>query len=105
MDFPYTDQLMSRKRPALVLALHPVDERFAVAWILMITSARHSRWPGDVAVTDLVGAGLSRPCCVRTEKIATVETRFIDAIGRLAAADRAAVMQQLHRLLGPVMST
>jgi mRNA interferase MazF len=104
VDFPYADLLVSRKRPALVLANYAVHARFSVAWVLMITSARHSRWPGDVAVTDLAGAGVSRPCFVRTEKIATIDSRFIGLIGSLAPADRADVARQLHRLLGSVMA-
>ena len=104
VDFPYADQAMSRKRPALVLATYAVQARFSVAWLLMITSARHSRWPGDVAVTDLARAGVSRPCYVRTEKIATVDARFIDLIGHLTPADCVEVRGHFDRLLGPVLS-
>ena len=103
VDFPYADQPASRRRPALVLAVHAVQEQYSIAWVLMITSARHSRWPGDVPVTDLAEAGVSRPCFVRTEKIATIDTRFVDVIGSLANLDYIEVISRLHRLLGPVM--
>lgn len=104
MDFPYADKSVSRRRPALVLALFNVETQVSLAWVLMITSARHSQWPGDVAVTDLVQSGVSHPCYVRTEKIATVDLRFTAMIGRLAAADRSAVRRRLQRLLGPVLA-
>jgi mRNA interferase MazF len=54
----------------------------------MITSAAHAPWPGDTPLTDLVSAGLPRPCLARL-KIFTLDNRFIlRRIGTLGAADR-----------------
>jgi mRNA interferase MazF len=104
IDFPYADQPVARKRPALVVGVHDVDERFAVLWVLMITSAKHRMWPRDVAISDLAAAGLSQACFVRTEKIATVDSRFASRIGQFALQDRALVTQHLRSLLGDVLS-
>ena len=104
VDFSYADQPISRRRPALVLLTCSVESWVALAWVLMITSARHSRGAGDVALTDLAQAGLPRPCYVRTAKIATVDLRFVEAVGRLSAADCAAVKSELHGLLRPVLA-
>jgi mRNA interferase MazF len=103
VEFPYVDQLTSKRRPALVLATHAVHERFSLIWVLMITSARHSMCPGDVSITDLATAGVSRACFVRTEKIATVDARYVEAIGRLTPRDCAEVTKHLRRLLDPIM--
>ena len=103
VEFPYADQVVSRKRPALVVGSYEVDLRFSVLWVLMITSARHRMWPRDVAIADLAAAGVSRPCFVRTEKIATVDSRFATALGRLQMQDRALVTQHLHSLLQDVL--
>jgi mRNA interferase MazF len=56
-----------------------------------ITSARHSRWPGDRTIAGLKSAGLSAPCVVRL-KLFTLDNRLlIRKIGRLGGEDRAAV--------------
>jgi mRNA interferase MazF len=103
VEFPYADQTVSRKRPALVVASHEVDQRFSVLWVLMITSARHRMWPRDVAIADLAAAGVSRPCLVRTAKMATVDSRFATTLGRLPGQDRALVAQHLRSLLQDVL--
>ena len=98
VEFPYGDQLMTRRRPALVIAAPEVHERFAVLWVLMITSARHQMWPGDVAISDLAAVGLSRASFIRSEKVATVDARLAAPIGRLAAMDRAEVTTRLRTM-------
>ena len=101
--FPYADRPLRRNRPSLVIATPEVHERFAVLWVLMITSAEHAAWPGDVAISDLNEAGLPVPCFVRTEKIATIDARFAEPAGRLASRDRPNITRCLRGLLGPVL--
>jgi mRNA interferase MazF len=103
IEFPYADQVASRRRPALVVGIPEINLRFSVLWVLMITSARHRMWPRDVAIADLAAAGLSRPCFVRTEKIATVDARFATALGRLQSPERVLVAQHLRSLLQEVL--
>ena len=103
VDFPFADSDRSRRRPALVVALSDVDPRFSVAWVLMITTAGHSRWPGDAILQDWDAAGLPRPCCVRTAKIATIDTNAIASVGRLSAPDRANVAGKLQAILSAAL--
>jgi|SRR5271165_5228081 len=105
VEFPYADQLVTRRRPALVIATPEVHEWFAVLWVLMITSARHQMWPGDVAVADLPAAGLSRACFVRSEKVATVDARIATPIGHLAAMDRANVTTHLRAMFEDLLES
>ena len=65
----------------------------------MITSARNRGWPGDVPIDDLAEAGLPVPSLVRTEKIATIDARDAETIGRLAPAMRAPVSAHIRRML------
>jgi hypothetical protein len=69
----------------------------------MITSAERAAWPGDVAITNLEEAGLFIPCFVRTEKIATVDTRFAEGVGRLVPDDRPKVANFLREMLRPTL--
>jgi mRNA interferase MazF len=60
----------------------------------MITSAENRGWPGDVEfVANYSAAGLPAPSLIRTAKVATVEARHVEPIGR---ADRA-VMERVDR--------
>jgi mRNA interferase MazF len=104
VDFPYAEQAASRRRPALVVATPDVQARFGIIWVLMITSARHQPWPGDVRIGDLRSAGLAHPCVVRTRKIATLDTRLADRIGRLAVADRGGIAAALRGTLADALA-
>lgn len=74
-------------RPALIIS-RPVGPDGSLIWTLMITSARRSVWPGDVAIgPDHARYGLPVPCFVRTAKIAAMEVDVAEAVlGRLPEA-------------------
>src|SRR5690606_1677928 len=69
VPFPYTDRAARQHRPALVVSRGGLGEGGALLWVLMITSAVHRGWPGDVTVEDHRTAGLPAPSIVRTAKI------------------------------------
>lgn len=95
VPFPYTDRPVRQRRPALVVAAGDIQRDHGLLWVVMITSAENRGWPGDVPVSDLVMSGLPAPSVIRTAKIATIEAREAEAIGRLPDADRGAVRQWL----------
>jgi mRNA interferase MazF len=101
--FRYADTDTVKFRPALVVAVPPAAPGFGIAWVLMITSARHTLWPDDVMIGDPSEAGLSRPSLVRTAKIAAIDRRHIETIGRLAAADRRLVAEHLRQHLSAAL--
>ena len=103
VDFPYADEPVSRPRPGLVIATPEATQAFGIAWVLMITSARHVAWPHDVLITDLTATGLSHPSLVRTAKIATVDTRLLSIVGHLAGLDRREVTASVKRQLGVLL--
>jgi mRNA interferase MazF len=82
-----------------------MDAQLGLLWVLMITSADNRGWPGDVLVSDLLGAGLPVQSLVRTEKIATVDARDTERIGRLPEANRQTVTARLRRHLAGVGSS
>ncbi len=103
VPFPYTDRPVRQRRPALVVGAGEITAAHGVLWLMMITSAENRGWPGDVAISDLVPAGLPAASIVRTAKIATVEARDTHRLGVLPHADRDAVSSQLRRILAPVL--
>ena len=95
VPFPYTDRSTRQRRPALVISDGGVGDENALIWVVMITSAENRPWPGDVPFgADYADAGLPAPSMIRPAKIATIEARHADSLGRtppelLAKAERA----------------
>ena len=103
VDFPFADEARARRRPALVIAVLPATEAFSIVWALMITSAAHDAWPGDVPVSDLGLGGLPRPSVVRAGKVAALDARLVQRIGVLSEGDRARVAACVRRALEVVL--
>jgi mRNA interferase MazF len=103
VPFPYTNRPVRQHRPALVIARQDQAGSPALLWVLMITSAVHRRWSGDIAISDIAKAGLPAPSIVRSAKIATIEAPEAGKIGCLPIADRAAVRAQIAGLLAAVL--
>jgi mRNA interferase MazF len=91
VPFPYTNRPIRQHRPALVVARYAAAGAPALCWVLMITTASHRSWDGDVEITDIAMAGLPVPSIVRCAKIATIATAEAHGIGKLPAALRSRV--------------
>ncbi|MSP92134.1 MAG: type II toxin-antitoxin system PemK/MazF family toxin [Myxococcales bacterium] len=99
VPFPYTDRPVRQRRPALVVAAGRLAQDHGLLWVVMITSAAHRSWPGDVLVSDLRAAGLPAPSVVRCAKMATLELVHAVRLGTLPATDRSAVAVQVAAVL------
>lgn len=99
--FPYTDRSIRQMRPALIVSDGAIGATGALLWVLMITSAENAAWPGDVPIGEPRPAtGLPIPSVVRTAKIATVEARDVEWIGRVSHATLASVRLAIGTALG-----
>jgi mRNA interferase MazF len=105
VPFPYTNRPVQQHRPALVVARRLEAGSPALLWVLMITSASHRRWSGDIEISDTALAGLPTASIVRSAKIATIEALEAERIGCLPVADRPAVGGQIAGLLAAVLET
>ena len=94
-----SDRLQAR--PALIVS-RPIGPDGALLWSLMITSARHSAWPGDVPIgEDHQSFGLPVPCLIRTAKIAALEIMSVERkLGTLSADLVERVSRELRQNLG-----
>lgn len=95
VPFPYTDRSTRQRRPAFVAAAGDLEDRHGLLWVVMVTSAENRGWPDDVAITDHAAAGLPVASLIRCAKIATIEARDAEKLGR---ADEADVQRALGRL-------
>jgi mRNA interferase MazF len=100
VPFPYTDRSTRQHRPALVVSHGEVGDAGALLWVTMITSAENRRWADDFEVEDPDGAGLPAPSIIRPCKIATIEARHAEQLGRIPPTLMAEVSDVLGRLLG-----
>jgi mRNA-degrading endonuclease toxin of MazEF toxin-antitoxin module len=100
VPFPYVDHDVRKARPALVISSRDFQTATGLCWLLMITSAAHDRWPGDIPITDMVAAGLSKPSIVRTAKVAVAEVRRLLPIGALPEDQRNQVVTAVSDSLG-----
>ena len=99
VPFPYTDRPVRERRPALIVSVPAHEDRTGMLWVVMITSAQHRPWPGDVRLADHARVGLSIPSMIRTAKIATVEARDARKLGRPSSAEIRAVRAALVQIL------
>ena len=100
VPFPYVERPTYQRRPALVIAPPKKFGALGIAWVAMITAAENRRWPGDIEIDDLRLAGLPIPSIIRPAKIATVESRDLEARGTLAKHQRDRVRRAIARYLG-----
>lgn len=77
----------------------------ALLWVLMITSAGHRRWPGDIEISDMTMAGLPAASIVRSAAIATIEAVSALRIGRLSQADRPTARNEIAAMVAAVLGT
>ena len=100
VPFPYTEQNYTKVRPALIVSTDTLSTKTGKYFLVMITSAEHSRIFGDVLMSDLKLAGLPAPSIVRSSKIATFEeASFVRRTGTLVVKDQKAVSAQLREFL------
>ncbi len=99
VPFPYTDRDTRQRRPALVVSNGPTGAVNSPLWVVMITAAENRRWDGDVQIKDHAKAGLPAPSVIRPVKIATIEARHAEKIGKITTPIRRAVMQQIQQII------
>lgn len=99
VPFPHTDRATRQRRPAFVAASGDLEDRHGLLWVMMVTSAENRPWPDDVAITDHGAAGLPVASLIRCAKIATIEARDAEPLGRASERDIATVFQRLRQRL------
>lgn len=101
VPFPFTDQSMTKRRPALVLSdANRFNSRVGQSVLAMITSAKNSDWPLDVEIEDLDSAGLTSPSIVRMKLFTLDHQLIIRKAGKLAKNDQVGVQRTILNLLG-----
>ena len=101
IPFPYTDRSTRQHRTALVVSKGAIGDGDSLLWVAMITSAENRAWPGDVPFGNLYAqSGLPAPSVVRPCKLATIEARHAERLGRIKPALMREVAGVLRGYLG-----
>ena len=100
VPFPYTDRSTRQHRPALVVSTGGIGENGNLLWVVMITSAENRAWPGDLAISRYEEAGLPAPSIIRPCKIATIEARHAERLGRIKPRLMIEVVSEMRSILG-----
>jgi mRNA interferase MazF len=87
VPFPFTDQLTSKKRPALVLSNQSFNAISEHTILAMITKRGQSNWPNDCNVQNWQEAGLKFPSWIRLKFFTLENSLIIDQLGVLHTQD------------------
>lgn len=97
VPFPFTDSAKKKKRPALVVSSETFQQKNGHAILLMMTSAKHSKWYGDFLVKDLKSTKLPVESYIR-QKVFTMDLRLIQRkLGALSKKDISLVKKHLKK--------
>ena len=99
VPFPFTDQQITKKRPALVVSTQGYQQSHHHLMLLMITSAKLSSWCDDINITNYQAVGLPNPSIIRF-KLFSLDDRFaLGKLGILSSEDQILVKSRLSHHL------
>ena len=98
--FPHVATNRAARRPALIVSHTGLGPNKDLVWVIMITSASRSAWPGDIIIDDFAGRGLPIASKIRTEKIMTLDAGGAQFVGKLTARELDTVRERLSLHLG-----
>jgi len=99
VPFPFVDVAAEKRRPSVILSRREFNRSNGHSVCAMVTTASQTKWPSDVAITDLPSAGLMRPCVVRLKLFTLPNTIILRRAGTLAASDRDRVFSAARLML------
>lgn len=96
VPFPFDEMPVNKRRPAVVLSGRHFNVANGQTIFAMITTAKATSWPSDVAIETLDEAGLQQPCVIRLRLRTLPNASILRRLGRLASADRERCARQLE---------
>jgi len=99
VPFPFVGRRQAKRRPAVVLSPEAFQTAHGCSVLGIITDARNPRWPSDVFLSDLEGAGLRLPSVFRSKFFTLDSALILSRIGALSRADRVAARRALRSAL------
>jgi mRNA interferase MazF len=91
VPFPFVDQPIVKRRPAVVLSSRPFNADNDHSVLCMITTGARSAWPSDIQIGDLAEAGISHRSVIRWKLFTLSNLLILRLLGKLGSADRHAL--------------
>ncbi len=88
VPFPFAELPVLKRRPVVVVSSRAFNQANGASLVAMITAAKETRWPSDIALSDLTAAGLLTPCILRMRLVTLPNDLILRGLGRLAPLDR-----------------
>lgn len=100
VQFPFTDLIKTKQRPAMVLNVTPYSKNLRLVTIAMITSQiDQPQIVGDYDIVDWEEAGLLHASRLRLAKMATLENELIKKpLGKLSENDVKKIKKQIKTM-------
>ena len=100
VPFPFTSQVASKKRPAVVVSSRAYNAAKPDVVVMAVTSQlRASAALGEVWVQDWKAAGLLKPSAIKAVFATLEQSLVIRQLGTLALADQAALKNAIGQTL------
>lgn len=100
VPFPFTEQNISKTRPAVVLSSHEAFGHIVEQSVMcMVTSATRSAFPLDVPITDFKTAGLPKHSIIRLKLFTLHHQLVLDKVGLLSKKDQKNLADALRKLM------
>ena len=101
VPFPFTDQTISKKRPAVVVSSDAYNNDRPDIILMAVTSQlRHLGKTGEAAIKNWKAAGLLKPSLIKPI-ITTIEKNLVlKKLGRLSKKDRHTLQETLQTIIG-----
>lgn len=88
VPFPFAEMPIIKRRPVVVVSGRSFNGANGSTLVGMITTAKESAWPSDIAIRDLETAGLRQPCIIRMRLITIPNDLILRSLGALGSFDR-----------------
>lgn len=99
--FPFTDQVRSKKRPAVVVSSDAYNRHRPDIILMAVTSqVRRTQGFGDVIVQNWQAAGLLKPSAIKPVIFTVEKPIILKRLGRLKVDDQRAAREVIATLIG-----
>jgi mRNA interferase MazF len=99
VPFPFVELTVTKYRPSVVLSNEAFNASNGQTVLAMITTAKESSWPTDLAIKDIEAAGLAQPCYVRWKIFTLPNEIILRTAGQFTKRDARATRSALNRAL------
>ena len=101
VPFPFTDQSITKKRPAVVISTKTYNQKRPDLIIMAVTSQiKPASIIGEVIIQEWQAAGLLKPSAIKPVITTIEKTLVIKTMGRLEKEDQKALQESLKVILG-----